>query len=132
MPPSTEWVVSIFVLLAANALFVSVVWAAASGKIPPNPLLGIRVGNIDASDAIWMRSHRSALPLVCIGGALSLILWAISLFFSHDPTVWQPLVIAGYLTLLGFGAIATVVASVQAHKLYKTGLYADEPWVPEH
>ncbi|WP_246062260.1 SdpI family protein [Haloactinospora alba] len=47
---------------ATAALTVLMAWAGATGRLAPNPFLGIRTSRTRASERAWYHVHRAAAP----------------------------------------------------------------------
>lgn len=116
MSLDTDWIIGVVSLLLTGAGFPIIVRCAAHGKIPPNGLIGIRVGPIDSSDFVWQSAHKAALPAAVIAGIFAIICGVTSVIFHNSPEVRGYLLLAGFLSLLGIGTVSAVIAYFKARR----------------
>lgn len=104
------FIVSVVILLAVTVLVAGTTYGCATGRIGVNPLVGIRIGYVRASDHAWRVGHRAALPLVLVGTALSAGL-AVASLFPVGETTRNMLILVSTCVLLLFVIIASVPAN---------------------
>lgn len=111
MSDTAAWLTGVILLIFAAGLLPATVLCCAAGKIPPNNFIGLRVGPIDATEGIWMESHRRAggLSLVAGIGASGAALWSIAVF--ADPDLRSTLILVGFGILLVVGAITAYLTA---------------------
>lgn len=104
------FIVSVVILLAVTVLVAGSTYGCATGRIGVNPLVGIRIGYVRASDKAWRVGHRAALPLVLVGAVLSAGL-ALASLFPVSETARNVLILASACVLVLFAVIASVPAN---------------------
>lgn len=52
------------VLLIAPVLGLVISYRAASGKLPRNPTMGIRIPSLAVSEEAWQAGHRASIPML--------------------------------------------------------------------
>lgn len=97
--------------LVLAVLFIVIIPLCASGRIKNNPIVGIRLPSLRASQEAWERGHRAALPMVYLFSTLSIVSDLVCLLLQ-TPGVTGPLVafvflLAGFL----FASIAATRAA---------------------
>lgn len=83
---------------------IAIAWtsrAAARGRLGRNPYAGIRTRTTMHSDETWSAAHRASRPWTDIGGGLSVLVGAGTLFPLPEPAL-TALVGVGAVGLLGF------------------------------
>jgi hypothetical protein len=93
--------------MALAVAFMIVVPLCANGAIKPNSVVGLKWEPLQASEDVWRKGHKAAIPATFIGSILALIVGAV---FLAIPAAGAIGFIAAFVLLLaGFG-IASVVA----------------------
>lgn len=103
--------ISIVLLVLALLILVTGVlgW---TGKLPGNPVLGIRVAEVRKSEEVWTLAHRAAGPLWIAGGTLTLVGTVTSI--GASGWMWLLPAIATIAGLVFVGAGAGLGARIAA------------------
>lgn len=103
-------------MLGLNLVFVALGWPLYRGKVKPNSLYGLRVGETMEDERVWYaanaESGRDFIVLGAVGVALAVALWPV-LGHSDDAYV---LVNIGYITV---GALVLCARGIGAARHYK-------------
>ena len=99
-------------MIAAAIAMIVVTNMAATGKIGPNPGVGIRTTDTRRSPEAWQAAHVAAKPFIQFG-ALALIACGCVVFaLSSEPTALYGLALVGIVLML----IATLLGTVAANR----------------
>lgn len=106
-------------MLVLTVILLVVGMAAATGRLPGNSFVGIRVPEVRKSPELWRLAHRIAGPFWVFGAAA----WALGACFAFIASGWL-WVLPAFFALLGVYGIgrgaaqgAHTVAAVDARKM---------------
>ena len=105
------FVASIVLLLAAISMPI-VIQACANGRIRVNPIAGIRIRNVMASEAAWRAGHKAAVVPSWIGAGLAVVLSLVSLYPAFPPATQRAIGVAAAVVLV----VALTVGAFQANR----------------
>ncbi|HUG51296.1 MAG TPA: SdpI family protein [Terrimesophilobacter sp.] len=77
-----------------------VIQACAKGRIRVNPVAGIRIRNVMASEAAWRAGHKAAVVPSLTGAGLAVVLSLVSLYPALSPATQSAIVFAAAVVLV--------------------------------
>lgn len=97
------------VLLSLVALFLVVVGLmATAGKLPGNPVVGLRLASVRKNKRIWDGAHRVAGPFVALAGVA--LAFGAAFAFIADGWLWVAPVIAAVVAVVALSAAGSAGA----------------------
>ncbi|MEO7124429.1 MAG: SdpI family protein [Lacisediminihabitans sp.] len=105
---------SFFSIAIAIAAVVSalIMHGCASGRIPINQFVGIRLPSVMASSGAWLAGHKAAIPIAWVGAVLCAALAWASASRVFPAGADSPFMVAAIVVLLA----AVIVGSMLAHR----------------
>ena len=98
------------VLIVVAVVVAGATVACATGRIPVNSFVGIRIRSVMMNEKTWRAGHRAALPAELIGAVVTVGI-ALTGFLSA-PAAAPVLSIGATIALVG----STLIAAVFAHR----------------
>ena len=103
---------------ASGALVVALGGLAATGRLPRNPLAGIRIPSTMRSDEAWRAGHHAAASALVVSGLGPIVATLIVTVKKPTPDAQAALLRVGTAWLLGWLGVATF----QAHRAARATL----------
>ncbi len=100
------------VILLVSVAFPLVIHACATGRIKVNPLAGIRIASVMASEDAWRAGHRAALPSIWVGAPIAVLFAALSIIPSLSEGTRSTLL----LVAAGMLIVTVIVGGVFANR----------------
>jgi uncharacterized membrane protein len=106
-----------WILLILPILIVAMTLLAATGRIEPNGLLGIRTPATQRDESSWVRAHLSAARLLIPGCTLTVVLALLVLAgtFKSAGEAVANVMLGGFLVLVAVSALVADRAAKAVH-----------------
>ena len=101
---------------AAIAIIVVNNWAA-SGRIGPNPGMGIRTPATRSSPEAWHAARRAAMPIMQFAAMVSLATGVVVLFLRSSPILFWGVLLVGATLLASLSVVGAIVAERAAKSI---------------
>lgn len=112
------WISGLLLSVAMIAVAVAIIVvnnAASSGRIGPNPGIGIRTTATRSSADAWQAAHRAAMPVMQFAAMVSLVTGVVLLFLRSSPSLFWGVLLVG-ASLLGALSVAGAIVADRAAK----------------
>ncbi|HVX08447.1 SdpI family protein [Humibacter sp.] len=77
----------------------------ATGRIPRNPFIGLRLPAFFASEDAWKAGHRAAVPSSVVGAVVALVACVLAIALPSTAGVWLTVAVVALLAGLVVGAV---------------------------
>jgi len=114
--PVGSLILSVIIVGLTGLLFIILGRMAATGRLPRNGFVGIRLPSTMRSDDAWMAGHRAASTSLTISGVGPVALGVIAVATNRGRSGDTVLLVIGLVWILGWIALGTV----QANRAAKT------------
>jgi SdpI/YfhL protein family len=98
-------VVGALVITVASVLVVVLVWLCAAGRIGRNPVVGLRVPALFASDETWTVGHRAALLPTVIAAVICVVFTAVAAAIPSLASTATVVVVVALIAGVVVGAV---------------------------
>ena len=109
---TVSWLLGLVLGLAMIAAAVAIIVinnGAASGRIGPNPGMGIRTAATRSSEEAWQAAHSAAGPVMQLAAVVSLATGVLVLFLRSSPDLFYGALLVGALLLAVLSVVGAVV-----------------------
>ena len=97
-------------MIGAAIAIIVVNNGASSGRIGPNPGMGIRTTATRSSMEAWQAAHRAAMPIMQFAAMVSLATGVVVLFLRSSPTLFWGVLLVGVVLLASLSVVGAIVA----------------------
>ena len=104
-------------MIAAAVAIIVVNNGAASGRIGPNPGMGIRTAATRSSAEAWQAAHSAAAPVMQFAAVVSLATGVLVLFLRSSPDLFWGALLVGAFLLAVLSVIGAVVGDRAARSV---------------
>lgn len=117
---TVPWILGLLLgasMIGAAVAIVVVNNRASTGRIGPNPGMGIRTAATRSSLEAWQAAHRAAMPVMQFAAIVSMATGVVVLFLRSSPILFWGVLLVGAALLAALSVIGAIVADRAAKRI---------------
>jgi len=107
-------IIGAVVVAILSVAIVVLIPLCATGRIPRNPFIGLRLPAFFASDDAWEAGHRAAVPSSVCGAIVAVVACVLAIALPSIAGVWFTVAVVALLAGLAVGAVLGTRAAQRA------------------